>query len=109
LEKSGFTRRKSVAELIVDGIKIDTTIWIDSQIARFQDQSEAIGIRRKSLSKEIARSKAELQEQQTAIPRDIHGEAHAKAYIGELERLERELTDEWERKVKEVTGTKRLD
>ena len=89
-----------MAELTVDGIKIDTTIWIDSQIARFQDQSKAIGIRRKSLSKEITRSKAELQERETTIPRDTHGEAHAKAYIGELERLEKELTDEWERKVK---------
>jgi hypothetical protein len=87
--------------VIVDGIKIDTTIWIDSQIARFQDQSKAIGIRRKSLSKEIARSKAALQERKTTIPRDIPGEAHAKAYIGQLERLDKELADEWERKVKE--------
>lgn len=54
--------------MIVDGIKIDTTLWIDPQTARFRDQSEPLNTRRKKLSKEIVRAKAELKDGEEKIP-----------------------------------------
>jgi len=95
-----------MAIVIVDGIKIDTTLWIDPQTARFRDQSEPLNTRRKKLSKEIVRAKAERKDGERKNPRDIHFEAHAKAYLGELERIEKELADEWEQKVKSLNANR---
>ena len=87
--------------VIVDGIEIDTTNWIDANLAQFKNQNEHLGKRRKLLSKEIATRKVDLQNFDS---RDTQGQAHLKAYIQELEQLNRELADEWEQKVKGVTG-----
>jgi hypothetical protein len=84
----------------VDGIQIDTTNWIDANIARFEDQNEYVGTRRKHLSKEIAIRKSDLQKFDTG---DAQGQAHLKAYIQALERLDKKLADEWEQKIKDVT------
>jgi hypothetical protein len=89
--------------VIVDGIEIDTTNWIDANIAKFKDQNEHLGNRRNLLSKEIDMRKADLKK---FDPLDARGQAHLKAYIQELERLDKELMDEWERKVKGATGNK---
>jgi len=87
--------------VIVDGIEIDTTNWIDANLAQFKNQNEHLGKRRKLLSKEIATRKVDLQNFDS---RDTQGQAHLKAYIQELEQLDKELTDEWEQKVKGATG-----
>jgi hypothetical protein len=87
--------------VIVDGIEIDTTNWIDANVARFKKENDHLGERRKLLSKEIATRKVDLQ---NFDPRDAHGQAHLKAYIQKLERLDKELAHEWEQKVKGVTG-----
>jgi len=87
--------------VIVDGIEIDTTNWIDANLAQFKNQNEHLGKRRKLLSKEIATRKVDLQNFDS---RDTQGQAHLKAYIQELEQLNRELADEWEQKVKGLTG-----
>lgn len=85
----------------VDGIEIDTTNWIDANIAKFKEKNKHLGERRRLLSKEIDTRRADLQCFDTGDPR---GRAHLKAYIQELERLDKDLGDEWERKVKGVTG-----
>jgi len=85
--------------VIVDGIEIDTTIWIDAHIAGFKHQNEYLGTRRKRLSKEIADYKVVLHNYGTERPHDPHGEAHTKAYLEELERLDEELADEWQQKI----------
>jgi hypothetical protein len=92
--------------LIVDGIKIDTTIKIDALVASFKDQGEAIGARRRRLSNEIANYKADLQNFGTTRPRDPYGEAHTKASINEMERLQEELAEEWQKKVEGLNPRK---
>jgi hypothetical protein len=64
-----------------------------------QDQGEALGIRRKRLSREIDDYKASLHNYGTQRPHDPPGEAHTKAYLAVLERLDKELADEWKQKV----------
>ncbi len=86
--------------LIVDGIKIDTANWIDANVDRFRDQNEPLGTRRKRLAKEIADYQTSLQNYGTTRPHDPSGEAHTKAYIDQLERLDKELAEEWKEKVK---------
>ena len=90
-----------MALVVVDGIEIDTANWIDAHIAKFKDQNEPLGTRGKLLSKEIAMRKSDLR---NFNAHDPQGRAHLKAYLQELERLDKELTDEWEQKVKGVTG-----
>jgi len=90
-----------MAIVILDGIRIDTTIWIDAHIAAFKDQNEPLGTRSTLLSKEIAMRKSDLQKFNA---HDSQGQAHLKAYIQELERVAKELAREWEQKVKGVTG-----
>lgn len=87
--------------VIMDGIEIDTTDWIDASIAKFKKNNEHLGKQRKLLSKEIDTRKADLQRFDAGDPR---GRAHLKTYIQELERLDKDLADEWERKVKGVIG-----
>ena len=57
--------------LIVDGIRIDTTIWIDAHVAKFKDSSIPWAFRRHELVKEIADYQVVLRNFGTTIPHDV--------------------------------------
>ena len=88
--------------LIVDGIEVDTTTWIDEQVARFRSQSESLVTRCSKLSNEIAQHRRIVESYEKQHPRDAFGEAHAKVYLRELVQLEKELAEEWNKKAKSV-------
>lgn len=80
--------------LIVDGIRIDTTIWIDAHVAKFKDSSIPWAFRRHELVKEIADYQVVLRNFGTTIPHDVPGEAHTKAYLMALEQADKALMNE---------------
>ena len=88
------TIRESQSKIIVDGIEIDSSIWIDAHIARFKDRNSVWAIRRRSLLEEIANYEVVLKNFGTVVPSDAFGEAHTKAYLAALRRTQQELTDE---------------
>jgi hypothetical protein len=95
-----------MAVVVVDGIEIDTTTWIDEHVARFKDQGDSLGARSSKLATEIANYRRVLENYGKQIPRDAYGEAHVKGYLQELERAEKELANEWNQKVKKATDDK---
>ncbi len=84
-----------MSKLLVDGVEIDSTIWIDPHIARFKDKNEVWAVRRENLHREIVNYEAVLQSFKTVVPSDTPGEAHTKAYLAALRRTESELMDEF--------------
>ncbi len=84
--------------LTVDGIKIDTTNWIDAHVAKFKDRSVPWAFRRHELLREIADFQQVLRDFGTKVPHDVPGEAHTKAYLMALEQADKAL-------MKEITVT----
>jgi hypothetical protein len=85
-----------VSKLIVDGVEIDTSVWIDAHIARFTDKTEIWACRRQKLLKEIADYEQVLANFVVAVPRDAPGEAHTKAYIAALKQTHVALLKEFQ-------------
>lgn len=85
-----------MSKLVVDGIEIDTSIWIDAQIARFTDKNEIWAVRRQKLLKEITDYEQVLANFVVAVPRDVPGEAHTKAYLAALKQTHDALLKEFQ-------------
>ena len=68
-----------MSKLFVDGVEIDSTIWIDAHIAQFKDKNEVWAVRRENLRREIVDYESVLKSFSTAVPSDVRGEAHTKS------------------------------
>ncbi len=84
-----------MTKVFVDGIEIDSTLWIDTHIARFKDRNAVWAVRHEALLKEIADYEGVLENFRAPerYP-DAPGEAHTKAYLAALRQTEKELMDE---------------
>ena len=85
-----------MSKLIVDGVVIDTSVWIDAHVARFTDKNEIWAVRRQTLLKEIADYEQVLANFVVAVPRDAPGEAHTKAYLAALKQTNDALLKEFQ-------------
>lgn len=84
-----------MSKLVVDGVEIDTSVWIDAHIARFKDKREIWAVRRENLRREIADYEQVLANFGAVVPSDAPGEAHTKAYLAALKQTQEALKDEF--------------
>jgi hypothetical protein len=85
-----------MAILRMDGIDVDTALWIEPRLALFMQRQEFWGVRRKKIEREIAAYEIVLKKYcmptQTPDPRGI---AHTKAYLYLLKQTKRNILTEF--------------
>ncbi|HEX4426773.1 MAG TPA: hypothetical protein VH079_15345 [Terriglobales bacterium] len=85
-----------MAVLRMDGIDVDTAVWIEPRLAAFMRREEFWGVRRKKIEQEIAAYETVLKKycepRQTPDPRGI---AHTKAYLYLLKQARRNILTEF--------------
>jgi hypothetical protein len=70
-----------MGQITQDGFTFDSD-WIDSNVAKFKDQSDPGAIR-----EEIAMREEDLKSMLSNMPNDFKAHAHLRAYIAALKQL----------------------
>ncbi len=84
-----------MGKMLVDGIEIDTTGWIDVNVTRVNNPDLPRSKRLENVRAEIAAYAGVLQN--FDLPErshDAHGKAHTKAYLATLRNVEQDLLAE---------------
>ncbi|HUY80641.1 MAG TPA: hypothetical protein VMU92_02860 [Acidobacteriaceae bacterium] len=83
-----------MTKVFVDGVEIDSEIWIDGRIATFKNQKESRTVRLAALKKEIDAYESSLTNFGLGGRDDAPAEAHTKAYIAALKQAAQEIGNE---------------